>query len=240
MDRRKVLVLGGVVLALLGAGLVYFYARSADLRASSRFSAVQVLVAKTQINSGETLSAAEAAGKLELRSVSTDSVVPGAISQVSQIPATDVATGVIYPGEQILPARFATAATTTSQLPIPPGQIAVSLTFDDPSRVAGFVNPGNTVTVFASGQQGTRVLLPKVTVIGIGSTTPLTQTTTDGSGQSTTTQAMPSTLLTFAVPQREAEKLIFEAHNGTLVLALRNGKSTVTADPGVTTSNLFN
>src|SRR5699024_9872958 len=129
----------------------------------------------------------------------------------------------IYPGEQIIPAKFGNAASTTS-LNIPKGKMAISVNLSDPARVAGFVNPGNDVAVFmnGSGQGGlsgtfTQLLLPKVEAIGVVSTTVVSTTRTASSGQKTT-EKLPRTLLTLAVDQKQAERLLYASANGDLAL----------------------
>ena len=113
----------------------------------------------------------------------------------------------------------------------------------DPARVAGFVNPGSQVAIFLNGSDGdagsfTRLLLERVSVLGVGSTTPVSTTTTDPAGQQTTEQ-LPRTLLTLAVDQKDAQRVLFAAGNGELAFALLTPDSSVKAGPGVTAQNLF-
>ena len=94
---------------------------------------------------------------------------------------------------------------------------------------------------FASSPDGgafTRMLLDRVTVIGVGSTTPVSTTTTDETGQQTT-EELPRTLMTLAVDQKTAERVLFAAGNGELAFALLNEASTVAPAPGVTADSLF-
>ena len=76
--------------------------------------------------------------------------------------------------------------------------MAISVNLTDPARVAGFVNPGSEVAIFLTGTDpshgpaGSRgSCSTRVTVLGVGSTTPVSTTTTDESGASTTEQ-LPS------------------------------------------------
>ena len=52
MDRRRILLVVAVVVALLGTALVYLYVRGADARADERFDTVNVLVAVAPIEAG--------------------------------------------------------------------------------------------------------------------------------------------------------------------------------------------
>ena len=129
--------------------------------------------------------------------------------------------------------------------------MAISVSLSDPSRVAGFVNPGDKVSIFysstaasGSGSSGgsgafTRLLLPSVQVIGVGTTTVTPKTTTAADGTQSTEQ-LPRTLLTLSLSQAEAQKVIYASNNGTLAFGLLNSDSQVAPSKGVTFSNLWN
>jgi pilus assembly protein CpaB len=244
MDRRKVLLLVAAVIAALGTLLVFLYVHGADNRADTRYRAVTVLKAVKQIDPGETVAAAQAAGKFATASVSQQDLLAGAINGISPINGM-VATTTIYTGEQIVSSKFGAAgAAGASALTIPKSDIAISITLSDPSRVAGFVNPGDKVAIFMSGTGSnsgafTRLLLPSVEVIGVGTTTVTPKTTTAADGTQSTEQ-LPNTLLTLAVTQANAEKVMYASGNGTLAFGLLNSDSQVAPSKGVTASNLFN
>lgn len=241
MDRRRVLLVVAAVIAALGTLLVFLYVRGADTRASDRYKAVKVLVAVKQINPGETVAAAQAAGKIEVGSVTQGQELPGALNTLSPIQA-EIAQTTIYPGEQIIVSKFATTAATTSTLTIPKGKIAVSINLTDTARVAGFVNPGDSVAIFmnSSGAAGlfTKLLLPNVEVIAVGTTTVVSTTTTDKTGAQTTEQ-LPRTLFTLGVSQTDAQKIMFASANGELAFGLLTPDSVVKPDGGANASNLF-
>jgi pilus assembly protein CpaB len=91
-----------------------------------------------------------------------------------------------------------------------------------------------------SGGGGTfsRLLLPNVEVIGAGTTTVVNTTTTDPTGAQTT-DALPKTLLTLAVSQSEAERVLYAAGNGDLAFGLMNKDSQVAVSKGTNEANLF-
>ena len=157
-----------------------------------------------------------------------------------------VATTTIYPGEQIVSDKFGQAAealAAKSALDVPKGDIAISVNLTDPGRVAGFINPGSEVTVIFTGKPDSgigfsRMLLPRVTVLGVGSTTTTTKTTTTAEGEQTTAE-IPQTLLTLSVSKEEAEKVAFAVANGEVVLGLRTPESSVKSGPGATFTNVF-
>ena len=82
------------------------------------------------------------------------------------------------------------------------------------------------------------MLLPKIQVIGAGTTTMVATTTTDPEGVATTDE-LPKTLLTVAVTQPEAERLLFATANGELSFGLLNKDSKAAPSKGVTNTNLF-
>ncbi|QNN53157.1 Flp pilus assembly protein CpaB [Nocardioides mesophilus] len=229
------------LVAALGSTMVFLYVRSADNRALASAAPVQVLQAVAQINPGETLEAAQAAGKLELGEVPSKDVLPGAVNTIDGL-GTLTALSPIYPKEQIISAKFGTPGQQ-DLLTVPDGKIAISVTLSDTGRVAGFVSPGDDVAIFLNGdigggQQGVRLLLPSVQVVAIGATTVISTTTTNPAGAQTTEQ-LPKTLFTLAVEQDEAERIMLASTTGALTFGYLNDKSKVKPGPGVTSDNLF-
>ncbi|WGL53812.1 Flp pilus assembly protein CpaB [Nocardioides sp. BP30] len=233
--------MAAAVVAALGVVLVLLYVRGADHRAQDRFATVEVLTATGQINPGETVEQASAAGRLALRAVTRNELLDGYQTNTAGL-AGQVALTTIYPGEQIIASKFGTSAAPISALTIPDGMVAISVNLTDPARVAGFVVPGSQVAVFVNGttagQPYTRLLLPKVQVLGVGSTTPVSTTTAGSQGQ-TTGEQLPSTLLTLAVDQQEAQKVLFAQGNGQLAFALLTDSSRVAPGPATTLGSLY-
>jgi pilus assembly protein CpaB len=246
MGRRTVLLIAALVVAALGTTGVFLYVNGVDRRAEAGLEMVNVLVASENIPAGTTAQAATDAGSLELRKFTKDSVkgLP-ALSDTSGI-ATQVALAPISTGEPILSTQFG-SASETNQLPIPDGKLAVSIQMGDPERVAGFVGPNSNVAVFLTttpatganaGQELTRVLLPTVQVIAAGQTTVVT--TTSGSGQAAQTEQIPKAILTLAVDQTEAEKIVYASAHGQMYFGLLRDNSKVDkTDSGVSAENLF-
>lgn len=232
-----------VLVAALGSALVFMYTKGADTRAEERFDTVEVLRATALINPGEKIEDAQTAGKLALQTVPQDALLEGAQSTTDALAGT-VSLGTIYPGEQIIAPKFGASAAVQSSLQIPKGMLAISVNLTDPARVAGFVNPGSQVAIFLTGTDAgtgggfSRLLLDRVTVLGVGSTTPVSTTTTDTTGASTTEQ-LPRTLLTLSLDQSQAEKVLFAQGNGELAFGLLTEESAVAPAPAMTFDNLF-
>lgn len=232
MARRSVLLAVAIVTALVGTLLIVLYVQGIDNRATQGQELVEVLVAKDVVSAGESVAEAEAAGKFAKTEVRREDMVPGALSSSTSVTGL-VATGTIYAGEQLIADKFGTVSDTES-LVIPDDKLAMSVELTDPERVAGFVNPGSEVAVFVTvtdPKSYTRVLLTRVTVIGVGQTTTTSRTTTDDSGAQTV-EEVPKTILTLALTQKESEKLIWADRFGDLNFALLSEKTKVVDEKG--------
>lgn len=242
MNRRTVLLIVAVIIALLGTSLVFLYVRGADQRAENRFDTVDVLTAVAPIEAGESIDDAATNGKLALQPVAQEDLLPNYQTSIEGLSGS-VASTRIYAGEQIISDKFGSEVEATSALAIPKGMIAVSVNLTDTARVAGFVNPGTQVAIFLNGtdeagQTFTRLLLDKVQVIAVGSTT-TTQTTTTTPEGTQTTEQLPRTLMTLALRQADAEKVLFSQKTGELVFGMLTDGSSIDKGPGVTSATLF-
>jgi len=240
MNRRRVLLVAAAVVAALGATLVFLYVRGAETRAEEKFDTVEVLVATQQIQAGEAANASYTSGKIALKAVPQDQVLAGATADGGAF--TDLtALSTIYVGEQLIPEKFgaATEVQADSALPIPKGNMAISVNLTDTARVAGFVNPGSEVAIFHTvASDTTRLLLERVSVIGVGSTTQVTTTTTDEEGAQTV-EALPRTLLTLSLDQSQVERVLLSQTTGELAFSLLTPDSDVKPSPGTTAPDLF-
>jgi pilus assembly protein CpaB len=238
MDRRRVLLIAAAVIAALGTLIVFIYVRSADTRAADQYKAVPVLKAVKPISAGESVADAQAAGKIEQSTVGEGDRLPDALTSLDAI-STQIAQTAIQPGEQIIGTKFAATPASSSTLTIPKKMIAISVNLTDTGRVAGFVNPGDKVVIFATEAGGATVtLLTNVEVIAVGTTTVVATTTTDATGAQTTEQ-LPRTLFTLGLSQLDAQRVIAAAHGNELAFGLTNKDSDVTKNLVVDAKNLF-
>ena len=238
MNRRKILLLLAAMIAALGTLLVFLYVQGAEGRAKDEFESVEVLVATQDIKQGETFD--DAASKFAKQDVPKDSVLDGAQADLAGLEGL-VALTPIYTGEQIITAKWGGSVDITSSvLAIPEDKVAASVNLTDPARVAGFVNPGSEVAILVSVEEGryTRTLLNRVTVLGVGSTSTISTTKKTSDGESTVAE-IPQTLMTVAVSQKEAEKLLWGAAFGELSFALVTEDSKLTKTQAVNEPNLF-
>jgi len=242
MGRRTLLLIAALVVAALGTVLVFLYANNARTEGLANQELVSVLVAKSKIEVGTTGAAASAAGAFEQQEIPRVNVVEGALSDAT--PLTDLAAiAPIFAGQQIIAAQWG-ATGQTSGLSIPDGKVALSVQLGDPERVAGFIAPGSTVAIFATGGPQVKALLVNIPVIGVGPSGSVP--TADGTGNGGNVEQIPTAILSLAVTQEEAQKLIYaqgKANPATytgIYFALMNTKSKVAvAAPGTNGANLF-
>lgn len=251
MARRSVLLLVAALIALAGTAMIVLYVQGIDARATKDQELVEVLVATEIVDTGETVANAQEAGKFTKTEVRRVDLVEGSLTSTTSI-ADLVAVGTIYPGEQLIARKFGTLGDTQS-LAIPDDSMAISIELTDSERVAGFVNPGNEVAIFSTPQDltallpdgseetlgdYTRILLTRVPVLGVGTTTMSSRTTQTEDGAQVAEQ-VARTILTVSVSQDEAEKLIQADRNSDLTFALLTDESAVANNPGARPADLY-
>ncbi len=272
MNRRVIAVVVSVLLALVGTAAVSAYVHGADARALAGQQVVQVYVAAKMVPAGTTLQDAVDSGLITQESVAAKGAPEGSLSSANVLAdSSSIAVSDIQPGELVLSNRFGAQTAVASALALPDGMMAVSLALQDPAHVGSFVQPGSKIAIFdtfnvrgtvkgaavPSGDhlsddytkfRATRVLLPKVQVLAVGSTSSSPAQSGDQGGSSSTSstsgnqtaQTQTTTLYTVAVDQAQAEALVQAIQTGTLYFALLNDSSTVTAGPGISDLTLFN
>jgi pilus assembly protein CpaB len=249
MDRRRLLLILAVFVAIIGTALVFLYVQGADKRAGDKFDNVSVLKATSDISAGETYDSALSSGKITTAAVPRNQLTSGYQTSTAALKGK-IASVPIFAGQQIIASQFGSEVqAATSALPVPKGMMAIAVNLTDPDRVAGNIQNGSQVAIFVTGTlepaasngasgaaagESTRLLLPNVTVLNVGSPVPTTATTTDNSGNQTTEQ-LPRTLLTIAVTQKEAQKVILASKALDLTFGLLTPDSKVKPGPGTST-----
>jgi pilus assembly protein CpaB len=255
MDRRRLLLILAVFVAIIGTALVFLYVQGADKRAGNKFDNVSVLKATQDIPAGEPYDSALAAGKISSADVPRNQLNAGYQTSTTALKGK-IASVPIFAGQQIITSQFGSsveAASTT--LAVPKGMMAISVNLTDPDRVAGNIQNGSQVAIFVTGSltntatgasattdlESTRLLLPKVTVLNVGSPQPPTTSTTTEEDGTQTTEQLPRTLLTLAVDQKDAQKVILASKALNLTFGLLTSESQVKPAPGTSTliSSLF-
>jgi pilus assembly protein CpaB len=243
MKRRNLLVASALLLALLGTVGVYRYAKTADTRAGAKAKTTSVVVATKRVAAGTTWADTVKGGYLKQETMPADSVPSSAVPSTvnAAINKDAVAQAEIAPGQIVLREVYGTTSAQTGVLAIPKGLIAVSFSFAANADVAGFVAPGSQVVIFLSSKLNTKdpklalstgadltvikTLIPRVGVLAASQAAP-TQVT--GAADANAAAVGGSVLLTLALSQADAERVILGQKIGELYLGLLSASSSVT------------
>jgi pilus assembly protein CpaB len=247
--KRALPIILAVVLAIIAAVIVFVYTRGAEQRVIDEQQPVSVLVSTAIIPKGVSLGDAFAGGLAEQTQIPSSMNPAGSIAAVTPENSALVSLTDVPPGQILLQGNFASELPEAVSIDIPDGQLAITITLGDPERVANFVRPGSQIVIFdtytssvAAADTGeppvqtTRVLMPQITVLAVGdSTTTAPTTNPDG----TAAAQAPSALLTLAVDQDQAERIIQSTKSGSLYLGLLGDGTEIRTTNGTTDGNLF-
>ncbi len=241
MGRRTILLIAALVVAALGTALVWLYASQADERAQADASPIEVLVAAADIGAGTSGAAISESATAELRTLPEGSVPEGYLNDLTPV-SDSVTLGPIYTGQVLLLQMFGTQQQAAGGLVLPEGTMGVSIQLGDPQRVAGFVKPGSEVALFTTGsglsgtaREQTTLLLPRALIAAVGPT--VIAQSEEGSAN---TEAIPTAIMTLALDQEEAQKVILASQTTQLYMGLLDENSDVSKDlRGATAQNLL-
>ena len=227
MDRRRLLLVVAAVIAALGVGLVFVFARGAESRAAEKYQTTKVVTvaAGRTVLPGESIKSALDTGKLAETDVPQGQVLENALRQ-GDLGDLDgkVALTTLYAGEQLLSTKFGGVGdpVDVASLPLPTGMIAKPESFDLP--VGSFIEPGSQLAVFLTVNPSvpTCLLIDRVTVLSKGAQT---QTAAEDGA---TEGSAPA--LHLAVTQQQFEWLQDGRERGKLSVALLNSESEVQLD----------
>jgi pilus assembly protein CpaB len=261
MSRRVLLIGSALLLAVLGTVAVLAYVGRADTRALAGKRAVTVLVAAKKVSAGTSAQDADRDGLFKTEQMPAETVPADTLDGVDSAVAGLVAGADIEAGQLVRRPMFVAKKQQTGGLDIPDGKIAVTVAVGAPQEVAGYLQTGSKIAIFdtfntmeGAGRtpagdgltkqhnyvQATRLLLTGVKVLSIGAAS---ASTTDGSSgralAAGTTGGTDTVLVTVAVNQVEAEKLVHGAQTGALYLALLTDTSKTEPGDGVDNHTVF-
>lgn len=239
MRRRLVTVLTALVLAAAGTFAVLIYVRNADERALAGRRAVQVLVAAKAIPAGTPGARLNPEGWIRTVPMPAETVPDDVLTGIAGESADLVTGTALRAGELLRRPLLVPRGQQSAGFAVPDGKIAVTVALSDPQRVAGHLIAGSKIAVFAvypsrHGRQGAdtkaaRVLLPYIQVLSVGTADP----------SEAADKAEAKTLVTVAVTQREAEKLILGAQGQLHLGLLSDGSAIDENSPGVDGATIF-
>ena len=218
-----------VALALVGALLIIFYAQGADQRAMATTSPKKVLVVQKSIPAGTPVN--DMTTSLAFEDIPAVGVATTALSSLDSKAGTVAAVDLV-PGEQLLAERLVAPedAKSSGAVKVPAGMQEVSFQLEPQRVVGGRINVGDHVGVALNFEKGaykpkledetTQLTLRKVLVTAVQRAPQSASTSkpTDGTDPKDTTLPEGSLMITVAVNDIDANKIIFTSINGELWL----------------------
>ena len=156
MQSRVLAILIAVVLALVATVALVVYVNGADRRAIADQKPVYVCVAKETIKAGTSGEDAQNADLIERRlGCRAANVVPGNVRRSMHLKNQFAAVDIVK-GEQLLLRRWVGSEDVAGRrlLPIPEDHQALSIGLDMERQVAGFVTPGDKVSLVCHEARG--------------------------------------------------------------------------------------
>ena len=224
MQSKVLAILIAVVLALVATAALVVYVNGADRRAISNQEPTLVWVAAQTIPAGTSGQTAKNTEKIKQEAVAKKDVVPGAVRSLAQIQNLRAAVD-IQLGEQLLLKRWVGIEDVAGRglLQIPEGHQAVAIGMDAVRQVAGFVTPGDTVSLVLTmnlrGQERSQFLLQNIRVLAVGATA-LANSAAQGGGGRVNQGKGQVAAVTLAVPQEKVQKVVFAAEHGSIYMTL--------------------
>lgn len=224
MKSRLVAGAAALVAAILGVVLVISYANGADARAQAGMKPTDVLVVTKPIPQGTP--AANIGDSVQLKSLPASAVAPTALHALDGMSGKVVSTA-LQPGEQLLSDRLADPSSLTAPgtVPVPAGLQEVSFQLGADRAVGGRLQAGDVVGIFLSfdhgavssgGPESTALVYHMVLITNVQGAQ-----TADNSGKPATAPLM----ITAAVTDAQATKIVFAAQFGTIWLSKEQASS---------------
>jgi pilus assembly protein CpaB len=225
MQSRVLAVLIAVVLAVVATAAMVVYVNGADRRAISGQEPVLIWVAAQPIPAGTSGEDAKNGEMIKQVEVPQKNLVQGTIRRVDQLNERYAAVDIVK-GEQLLLSRWVGAEDIGGRrlLQIPEDTQAVSIGVDLIRQVAGFVTPGDKVSMVVTmprdGVDTTQFLLQNVQVLAVGATA-LTRSSQGSGGRVNQGKGSQNlTAVTLAIKKDDVENVVHAAVDGDIYLTL--------------------
>jgi len=155
MRKLNITVIVGIVVALIGAGIVFVYGHNVDHKISSGKQTVKVLVADQFL--GEGMTAGDVVSHVHVAEIPAAYVVKNAIAETTALSSSQassaVLSGSVPEGGQLSYNDFV-AATQAGRIAPAKGHVALSVQTALSSGVARYLQPGQLVDVFVTYSGG--------------------------------------------------------------------------------------
>jgi pilus assembly protein CpaB len=237
MTRRIIGVLLALILAVMGTGAVLFYIDKTRNSVADGQTAVTVLVAKLRIPAGTSGESIKSRDLVEEIVMPAATVPPDSLTAVEGELDKLVLTHDVQPRQLLLKGMFGAATKLSGGVALPEKMLAVSIKTAVEEEVGGFVRPGSQVAIFVTlepdgKERITKLLLPRVETLAVGAYGQDAATSAQNDDESLANGTV-TLLVTVAVNQSDAERLIHAIRVGELYLALLTDTSEVRPGAGV-------
>ena len=248
MQSRALAIVVAVVLALVATAALVVYVNGADRRAVSGQEPRMVWVAAQLIKAGTSGQTARNTGLIKQVPVPNKNVVAGAVLSMPQIENRYAAVDIVA-GEQLLLRRWVGAEDVAGRrlLQIEPGHQALAIEMDMVRQVAGFVTPGDKVSLVLSMKrpapggdlERSQFLLQNVQVLAVGATA-LANSAAQGGGSRVNQGRGEVAAVTLSIPDERVEQVVYAAENGSIYMTLLPPDAKdVPSDGGATADNVI-
>lgn len=194
MQRRLIAAIAAVILAGIGAVLLFNYVATADSRAMAGQQPVDVLVVTQPVKAG--VLASELVGSVEKHQIPQVAVVPGALTSLDQVAGMSTTTS-LQPGEQVISSRFAEPGTASDgTVTVPADMQEVTIALEPQRMIGGALTPGSRVAIYLSYDNKIQQILQNVLVVNT-----------------------PEGMTTLALRPTDVQRVVLGLQNGQLWLA---------------------
>jgi len=229
VKSRMLAGVAAVVLAIIGAVLIITYANGADQRAVADMNPTGVLVVTKAVPAGSSVDVVKAS--VTLQQLPGTAVAKTALNTLDNEAGTVAAVDLV-PGEQLLTERLVAPqdAKTSGSVKVPPGLQEVTFELEPKRVVGGRIVAGDHIGISLNFKEGadkskqgdptTQLTLRKVLVTAVQRAPQATASPkpTDGTNPEDSSLPQGMFMITVAVNDLDANKIIFTSINGELWL----------------------
>ena len=160
MRSRGLVVVLALILATIATAGVFLYSRGVKQEAIQGGDLQDVIVSKVDIAANSDLDRLLSEGRFEIIQVPAEALVVGAVTDLSQLRGR-TSSAYIFAGEQIPESRIQGGLIPGGILGIPEGHQAISVSLSGPRAIAGALAGGDRVTIYATFEGISLLLLDK-------------------------------------------------------------------------------
>lgn len=236
MKSRLIAGLAAIVLAIVGALLVFTYAQASDKRAMAGLEPVEVLVVQENVPAGTTVELL--AESLSVEELPASAVAKSALNGLKESSGKVTAVDLVV-GEQLVAERLINPKElkASGAVEVPKGLQEMSFLLEPQRAVGGAIEPGDHVGIHISyavepkEESTTKFVFHKVLLTNV-QRAPAPDA--EGTEQDATTLPTESLLLTVAVDDAKSARIVHGSEFGTLWLT-KEPENATESDNGITT-----